>query len=847
MRGILGHKLAHEVTHSIKTWSEADYNVLTDYIRDALGADFDTLVKEKMDKLGMSYAMASDEVIADGCEMLLRDSKALEKLAMENANLFVKVVTKVREFIANLRKAQTDMYDGNEELHDAALKLREALKSLEEVQEVFDTALENSIRNMREALAEAENAKTRENLDVLEKQAEKEGLQFSEESIKVQAKVTAKYQSEVDKILKMQNTNPTNLIIGYTPSLYRELGMPSIPFVIGSGHVYSAAKTEIEAKQDGNYSKGIHYHGLGDALVKNIYSKLQDPVMIIAAKDVNKKARPLRSTHSVVAIVDVGQVGESLLLPVEITDERTVNGEQMDVNVLSSAYTKNVAKLIKEAISLENIGDVGIYYAKKEATNLIPAGVQFPIRIQEAIASGSIIRSFDQKVNRNISKNTESSQFKRWFGDWQNNPARASKAVNRDGTPKVLYHYTDNEFDTFDISRSGANQGKTHGDGIYLSSNPNEFSYAGKNRMQLYAAIFHPFEMQLSKAEAEKIYDKYFKPFHKDTYNTYKPHVIDKLQSPTRVFDYLNEAAEKNNVKTGDILSELGYDGVHDGPEWVAFKDTQVKSATDNIGTFDGANGDIYFSEETADEFAENEKAAAEKALANMSVKDYNRRGWLRTLLTREDASKLRSAVAELFINKNRKGFRLKDGSYAVEVNNKIIFVSGTFENPRYESVLVFNTDNATEMEIIKDQFFGSAAITGLTQKDIERFIKQRRGYGQVYGFNAEDYKASGRRDFGRAMLRSNTKGFGDISQFEIRDGVYTKDEGSVSVRVQGLKFSEETDSDSSAKTATKLKKSKRQKGCRAAAFLLSLFDSLKPILPGFFGFLGCFFPKKAP
>lgn len=49
-----------------------------------------------MDKLGMSYAMASDEVIADGCEMLLRDSKALEKLATENASLFVKVVTKVR-------------------------------------------------------------------------------------------------------------------------------------------------------------------------------------------------------------------------------------------------------------------------------------------------------------------------------------------------------------------------------------------------------------------------------------------------------------------------------------------------------------------------------------------------------------------------------------------------------------------------------------------------------------------------------------------------------------------------------------------------------------------------------
>ena len=181
VRGILGHTLAHEITHSIKAWSESDYNVLTDYIRDALGADFDALVKQKMNALGTDYGMAADEVIADGCEMLLRDSKALEKLAAENANLFVKIASKIKEFITKLRKAQADMYGGNEELHDSALRLREALKSLEELQEVFDNALENSIRNMRDALAEAENAKAKANLDVLEKAAEDEGLKLSKE------------------------------------------------------------------------------------------------------------------------------------------------------------------------------------------------------------------------------------------------------------------------------------------------------------------------------------------------------------------------------------------------------------------------------------------------------------------------------------------------------------------------------------------------------------------------------------------------------------------------------------------------------------------------------------------
>lgn len=80
-----------------------------------------------------------------------------------------------------------------------------------------------------------------------------------------------------------------------------------------------------------------------------------------------------------------------------------------------------------EAIALENSGDIGVYYAKKEATDLIGAGVRFPVQLQERIASNSIIRSFDTKVNRKIADITQSQQFKRWFGDWQNHPESASK------------------------------------------------------------------------------------------------------------------------------------------------------------------------------------------------------------------------------------------------------------------------------------------------------------------------------------------------------------------------------------------------------------------------------------
>ena len=260
-------------------------------------------------------------------------------------------------------------------------------------------------------------------------------------------------------MLNAPYTTARQLIVGYTPTVYRQLGMPSLPLTIGSGHVYSAAKTEAEAKQDGNYKRGTHYHGLGDAALKNIYKAIQNPVMVIAAKDVNKNVSPLRSTHSVVAIVDIGSAKKSLLVPIEITAERKVNGARMDVNTISSVYERNVGNLVKEAIALENSGDVGVYYAKKEAMTLPGAGVRFPAQLQQSIASNGIIHRFSEKVNMNISENVQSQQFKRWFGDWQNDPAHASKVVNADGTLKVVYHQTDADFTIFDPRHEGAGTG----------------------------------------------------------------------------------------------------------------------------------------------------------------------------------------------------------------------------------------------------------------------------------------------------------------------------------------------------------------------------------------------------
>jgi len=46
-------------------------------------------------------------------------------------------------------------------------------------------------------------------------------------------------------------------------------------------------------------------------------------------------------------------------------------------------------------------------------------------------------------------------EFKAWFGDWENDPENASKIVDDNGEPKVVYHGSRSQFTTFDLSKSG--------------------------------------------------------------------------------------------------------------------------------------------------------------------------------------------------------------------------------------------------------------------------------------------------------------------------------------------------------------------------------------------------------
>ena len=99
-----------------------------------------------------------------------------------------------------------------------------------------------------------------------------------------------------------------------------------------------------------------------------------------------------------------------------------------------------------------------------------------------------------------ISETVQSQQFKRWFGDWQNDPAHASKVVNADGTPLVMYHGTkaeNGDFTVFDYSKAVKKGGiglKVLGKGNYFTSKPlNDSERYGSRAISAYLDIKNPF------------------------------------------------------------------------------------------------------------------------------------------------------------------------------------------------------------------------------------------------------------------------------------------------------------------------------------------------------------------
>lgn len=656
----------HEAGHMIKKTNPTEWQTLSDFVSDYLvrkGVDLNKMIDRTIERYGNRLQAdehentrdaALEEIVCDTLMSIASDEKALN-IALSTKQNKAKIAAAIKSLINKVK----DWLIGKSTNYGAKAFAKD-LEALENLAQRFSEAADTAKENITEQ-TEVQNG---EKIDV-----EKYSMGSTDNIVQ------AEFEKKVDEIEKNTYNSNNVVIMGVTPNILQKIGLVPLPLAMTKKHIYSVAVSDTRAKSEGRYHKNTNYHDLGFDTVKDIYNKISNPLMIIAHPDfgnsINRTNRD--SAHKIIVLVDLSVNGEQVIAPISIDFEGKYNNTIIDVNLVSTYFNKNnINDLIKEAVALETTGKIGFYYLDKKRTQSIfkRSGYQLP-RTLNNLSSNTIIRTIDDNVNRKINKITQSKQFIRWFGDWQNSPAKASKVVDNNGEPLVLYHQTEKEFTTFDTKQKGSGEFDSEmPTGIFMKPTNNDIGVGGNIQIPLYASIKNPLTVN-NRSELVKFYDKNVQGYTKaksaiDSVNEeYKAKFNEEMKRENEEYQKLwnakkngeiseeeyqksisrdaldeimeewenkvNEASRNAKALVDDYFKNSNYDGVivnndvgsfgRSTKTFIAFENTQVKSATDNIGTFDGNNPDIRYSLDEDYDFKD-EKAGAIHDTLNFSIDD---------------------------------------------------------------------------------------------------------------------------------------------------------------------------------------------------------------------------------
>ena len=655
----------HEAGHMIKKTNPTEWQTLSDFVSDYLvrkGVDLNKMIDRTIERYGNRLQAdehentrdaALEEMVCDTLMSIASDEKALN-IALSTKQNKSKIAAAIKSLINKVK----DWLIGKSTNYGAKAFAKD-LEALENLAKRFSDAADTA----RENITEQTEVQNGEKIDV-----EKYSMGSTDNIVQ------AEFEKKVDEIEKNTYNSDNVVIMGITPNILQKIGLAPLPLAMTKNHIYSVAVSDTRAKSEGRYHKNTNYHNLGFDTVKDIYNKISDPLMVIAHPDfaVNKN-KSKDSTHKVVVLVDLSVGGKQVIAPITVDYEGMYNNTHIDVNLVATYFDKdNINDYIKEAIALETMGKTGFFYLDKKRTQNIfkKSGYQLPSRLKNS-GSNIIIRPIDDIVNKKINNITQSKQFIRWFGDWQNSPAKASKAVDNNGEPLVLYHQTGKEFTTFDTKQKGSGEFDSEmPTGIFMKPTNNDIGVGGNIQMPLYASIKNPLIVN-NRSELVKFYDKNVQGYTKaksaiDSVNKeYKAKFNEEMKRENEEYQKLwnakkngeiseeeyqksisrdaldeimeewenkvNEASHNAKALIDDYFKNSNYDGVivnndvgsfgRSTKTFIAFENTQVKSATDNIGTFDGNNPDIRYSLDEDYDFTD-EKAGAIHDTLNFSIDD---------------------------------------------------------------------------------------------------------------------------------------------------------------------------------------------------------------------------------
>ena len=205
---------------------------------------------------------------------------------------------------------------------------------------------------------------------------------------------------------------------------------------------------------------------------------------------------------------------------------------------------------------------------------------------QKAIADGTFMKAPNGKptnLNERQWLQVRTKAFKNWFGDWENNPAEASKIVDENGEPLVVYHGSVHNFTSFDSNKIGQMSGDNSG-----------FYFTNDKKI---AKSFYAHETGTVKGNLLLSLNFLFHKYNPTTFevflNARNPYIVGKISNE----EYGNREQIVTKAKSGGYDAVV-FKGVYDGPTVkqdvrIVFAPNQIKSATDNNGNFSLTDDDI--------------------------------------------------------------------------------------------------------------------------------------------------------------------------------------------------------------------------------------------------------------
>ena len=332
---------------------------------------------------------------------------------------------------------------------------------------------------------------------------------------------------------------------------------------------------------------------------------------------------------------------------------------------------------LKEGVAPEQVKPEGVDHSVRSSKEMDEERLEIE---RKAKSDGTWLKAPNGKrtnLNERQWVDVRTKNFKEWFGDWENDPENASKIVDENGEPLMVFHYTWEDFTIFGEGKeigastfynaSDANYAATAAIGDWFTSESDLSDDMGKP-MKVFLNIKNPSDGRSLEVLADEvgyeISSKDYEAFDEDRDNT----------AP------IIEAGKNYQEK----LRDLGYDGIFiadeefGGTSYITFAPNQIKSAVENDGSYSPKENDIRRSVREKKEDEKTDLTAEERELRDNLV-ERMRKGGLDVVTDSEEMQRVIDAENERTRNKRSKkseAARKRDEAlYAVDWSTA--FVSG--------------------------------------------------------------------------------------------------------------------------------------------------------------------------